>query len=65
MSKKEKIIKANKIINRMKNLKEVQMITGENPIICRLSSREIDEIIDFMTEYAYILERITGNYSGE
>lgn len=65
MSKKENIIKANKIINRMKNLKEVQIITGENPIICRLTDREIKEIIDLMTEYVYIRERLTGNISEE
>lgn len=57
MSDREKIIVLNAIIQRMRNLKEVQKITQEDPISCRMTEKEIKELIYLLEDYLFFVRK--------
>lgn len=61
MNKEEKIGFLNRFIQRMKNLKEIQTITGEKMLSCYMNERDIKELLYICEDYLFVLK----NYKGE
>ena len=56
MNKEEKIGALNRFIQRMKNLKEIQTITGEETLSCYMNERDIKELLYLCEDYLFVLE---------
>lgn len=56
MNKEEKIVFLAKFARRMKNVAEVQKITGEETIACRLTEKEVKELLYICEDYLFVLE---------
>ena len=61
MNKEEKIAFLVAFIQRMKNLREIQIITGEDPIGCRLSEKEIKQLLYVSEDYLCVLKDQKGD----
>ena len=61
MNKEDKIVFLARFAQRMRNLAEVQRITGEETLACRLNEKEIKELLYVCEDYLFVLE----NYKGE
>ena len=57
MNDREKIIVLNTIIQRMRNLKDVQKITGEDPIVCRMTEKDIKELIYLLEDFLFVIRK--------
>lgn len=60
MNKEEKIGFLNRFIQRMKNLKEIQTITGEETLSCYMNERDIKELLYICEDYLFVLKDQKG-----